>query len=591
MRWKDDFVEEVRARNDILDVVSGYVSLKRNGGSYFGLCPFHNEKTPSFSVTPSKQMYYCFGCHRGGNVFNFIMEYENYTFGEAVAHLAERVGMQVPETDNTDADRAADNRKKRLLEIYKKTGQFYYRALHSSVGKAGYDYLRGRGLSDETIRRFGLGFAPVLSKEQSLYAYLKKDGYTDDELKSSALFRFTEKGVMDFFWNRVMFPILNERNKVIAFGGRVMGDGEPKYLNSQETVVFEKSRTLYGLHEARRARENYMLLCEGYMDVISLHQAGFDNSVAALGTAFNERHCMILRRYTKEVILTFDSDSAGQDAAKRAIPFLKEAGLMIRVLDMRPYKDPDEFIKNLGADAFRERIKNAKNSFLFEIGVMRKEADLSDPAKKTQFEKKVAEKLMEFSDELERNNYTEAVCREFSIDIGSMKRAIIALAAKGYKTPSVERTPGISNHKQREEEAKERALNAQKVLLTWISDAPSFYLKIEDLITPADFTDPLYAKVAAEVFAQAKTGEVFPARIMSRFTGETDDANRIAVLFNTKPDYTREDDRIRAFEEVVRRVKEDGLNYQAKVATDVSSIQSIMKQRSQLAKWRCDASE
>lgn len=591
MRWNEDFIEEVRVRNDILDVVSGYVRLKRNGGSYFGLCPFHNEKTPSFSVTPSKQMFYCFGCHRGGNVINFVMEYENYTFSEAVAQLAERVGLQVPENESTSAERAADYLKQRLLEIYKKTGQFYYRALHAPIGKKGYEYLRGRGLSDETIRRFGLGYAPVLPPDQSLYAYLKKEGYTDDELKKSSLFRFTEKGVKDFFWNRVMFPILNERNKAIAFGGRVMGDGEPKYLNSQETVVFEKSRTLYGLHEARRARENYMLLCEGYMDVISLHQAGFNNSVAALGTAFNERHCMILRRYTNEVILTFDSDGAGQDAAKRAIPFLKDAGIMIRVLDMKPYKDPDEFIKNLGADAFRERINNARNSFLFEIDVMRKAADLSDPAKKTQFEKNVATKLMEFSDELERNNYTEAVCREFNIDIGSMKRTITALAAKGYEPPKASQTPAMSTRQQREEEARDRSLKAQKVLLTWISEKPTLYAKIENLITAEDFTDPIYAKVAAEVFAQAKNGEVQPAQIMSRFTGETENANRIAELFNTKLEHEEGTNLSRAFEEVVRRVKEDGLNNLAKSATSVSVIQSIMKQRSQLAKWKCDALE
>ena len=321
--------------------------------NYFGLCPFHSEKSPSFSVSPSKQMYYCFGCGAGGNVITFIMEYENYSFPEALAFLADRAGIELPKVEYDKEAREQADLKAVLLEINRTAANYFYYQLKQPHGQIGYRYLKDRKLSDETIKRFGLGFANKTSDD--LYRYLKSKGYADQILKETGLVTIEERGTHDKFWNRVMFPIMDVNNRVIGFGGRVMGDGTPKYLNSPETKLFDKSRNLYGLNYARTSREKYMLICEGYMDVIAMHQAGFTNAVASLGTAFTTQHAALLKRYTDQVVLTYDSDGAGIKAALRAIPILKSVGMSVKVLNMQPYKDPDEFIKNRGPEEFRER--------------------------------------------------------------------------------------------------------------------------------------------------------------------------------------------------------------------------------------------
>ena len=306
--YSDDIIEEVRSRNDIVDVISQYVRLSKKGSTYFGLCPFHNEKTGSFSVSPNKQMYYCFGCGAGGNVFTFLMEYENFTFGEAMEALADRAGVELPKQEYTSAQRQEADKRARLLEINKEAAKYFYMLLRGERGVRALSYFRKRELSDETMQKFGLGYSDQYSDD--LYRYLRKKGYEDDILKESGLVSIDERrGGYDKFWNRAMFPIMDVHNKVIGFGGRVMGDGEPKYLNSPETKIFDKSRNLYGLNFARSTKKPQLLLCEGYMDVIALHQAGFDNAVASLGTALTSGHANLLKRYTKNVYLTYDSDA------------------------------------------------------------------------------------------------------------------------------------------------------------------------------------------------------------------------------------------------------------------------------------------
>ena len=402
MRYSDDIIEEVRMKNDIVDVISQYVKLTRKGSSYFGLCPFHNEKTPSFSVTPSKQMYYCFGCGAGGNVYNFIMEYENYSFGEALSHLADRAGVELPKIEYSREAREKAEQRAALLEINKLAAQYFYYQLRREGGKTAYGYLTGRGLSEETIRKFGLGYSDKYSDD--LYKYLKGKGYSDELLRESGLFNVDERrGMYDKFWNRVIFPIMDVNNRVIGFGGRVMGDGKPKYLNSPETKIFDKSRNLYGLNVARTTRKNYLILCEGYMDVIAMHQAGFTNAVASLGTALTSGHASLVKRYTKEVLLLYDSDGAGIRAALRAIPILREAGVTSRVVSLKPWKDPDEFIKNEGAEAFEERLNQAMDSFMFRVHIAEQEFAMDAPQGQNQFFERCAEMLLELSDELERN--------------------------------------------------------------------------------------------------------------------------------------------------------------------------------------------
>ena len=412
MRYSDDIIEEVRMKNDIVDVISQYVKLTRKGSSYFGLCPFHNEKTPSFSVTPSKQMYYCFGCGAGGNVYNFIMEYENYSFGEALSHLADRAGVELPKIEYSREAREKAEQRAALLEINKLAAQYFYYQLRREGGKTAYGYLTGRGLSEETIRKFGLGYSDKYSDD--LYKYLKGKDYSDELLRESGLFNVDERrGMYDKFWNRVIFPIMDVNNRVIGFGGRVMGDGKPKYLNSPETKIFDKSRNLYGLNVARTTRKNYLILCEGYMDVIAMHQAGFTNAVASLGTALTSGHASLVKRYTKEVLLLYDSDGAGIRAALRAIPILREAGVTSRVVSLKPRKDPDEFIKNEGAEAFEERLNQAMDSFMFRVHIAEQEFAMDAPQGQNQFFERCAEMLLELSDELERNLYIEAIVKEY----------------------------------------------------------------------------------------------------------------------------------------------------------------------------------
>ena len=426
MYYSDDLIEEIRSRSDIVDVISPHVKLTKKGSTYFGLCPFHNEKSPSFSVTPSKQMYYCFGCGQGGNVFTFIMKYENMTFTEAVKYLADKAGVSLPEQEYSAEEKKKADIKSKLLEIHKEAAMYYYHLLRSEKGQRAYEYLKGRGLSDETIKNFGLGYSSNYSDD--LYRYIKSKGYTDDVLKESGLFTFSEKGVYDKFNNRVMFPIMDINNRVIGFGGRVMGDGKPKYLNSPETILFDKSRNLYGMNIARSSKKRGILICEGYMDVISLHQAGFDNAVASLGTAHTPRQASLIKRYTDEVYLTFDSDGAGVMAALRAIPMLKASGLNIKVIDMRPHKDPDEFIKALGAEEYQKRIDKARNSFMYEIDKMKESMDITEPEQKAKFYGNVAKKLLEFSDELERNVYIDAVSEEFMIPKDSLIKSVNRMA-------------------------------------------------------------------------------------------------------------------------------------------------------------------
>ncbi|WP_395548578.1 MULTISPECIES: DNA primase [unclassified Lacrimispora] len=580
MRYSEEVIEEVRMKNDIVDVISGYVKLQKKGSNYFGLCPFHNEKSPSFSVSPAKQMYYCFGCGAGGNVLTFIMEYENYSFSEALKVLADRSGVKLPVAEYSKEAREQEDLRSTLLEVNKLAASYFYYQLKNPQGEAGYRYLRDRQLSDETITRFGLGYSNKTSDD--LYRYLKGKGYDDGLLKQSGLVTIEERGTYDKFWNRVMFPIMDVNNRVIGFGGRVMGAGEPKYLNSPETKLFDKSRNLYGLNYARLSREKYILICEGYMDVIAMHQAGFTNAVASLGTAFTTQHAQLLKRYTDKVVLTYDSDGAGVKAALRAIPILKEAGISIRVLNMQPYKDPDEFIKNLGAEEFRKRIEEARNSFLFEIDVLKKNYKMDDPEQKTEFYNQVARKLLEFPEALERENYLEAVSREYYINYEDLKRLVNRLGAS--LGPSVaQREEEGSLKSQRKKEKEDGVKQSQRLLLTWLIENPLLFDKIEGVITPDDFIEELYHKVARMVFDGHAAGTLNPAEILNHFIHDEGQYRAVAGLFHAslKESLDNEEQK-KAFSETIMKVKKNSLDNASRHAAGILELQNIIKEQAAL---------
>ncbi len=572
--YSDELIEEVRLANDIVNVISDYVRLQKKGSTHFGLCPFHNEKTPSFSVSQGKQMYYCFGCGAGGNVITFLMQYENYTFQEALQALAQRAGIELPRQEMSGRARQEADRRARILEVNKVAAKYFYAQLRMEQGQHGIAYFEKRGLSTETLKKFGLGYANKFSDD--LYQYLRKQGYEDELLKDSGLVTIDEqRGGRDKFWNRVMFPIMDVNNRVIGFGGRVMGEGEPKYLNSPETMIFDKSRNLYGLNFARSSRKHYILLCEGYMDVIALHQAGFDNAVASLGTSFTAGHANLLKRYTKEVCCTFDSDGAGVKAALRAIPLLKEAGISAKIVKMNPYKDPDEFIKAQGADSYQKRIDEAQNSFLFETEVLEQGYDLRDPESKTAFFNEIAGKILGFEEELERNNYIEAVARKYQIGFENLRKLVVHQGTRaGLTRESRQLKSGISEKKKREDGMKQ----SQKLMLTWLIEEPELFPQISPYLGAEDFTEDLYRQAAEMVFSQYREGKLNPAGIISRFA-EEDQQREIASLFNARlKEVTTPAEKEKALRETVIRLKENSIQYRSRhlQPTDMEGLQRLI---------------
>ena len=579
MFYSEDLIEEVRMKNDIVDVISGYVRLQKKGNNYFGLCPFHNEKSPSFSVSRSKQMYHCFGCGAGGNVFTFIMEYENFSFLEALQFLADRAGVELPKMEYSKEQKEKADLKTTLLEVNKVAAQYFYMQLMSPNGATGKEYLNKRGLGDDIIKSFGLGYSNKYSDD--LYKFLRGRGYSEDIIRQAGLISTSEKnGVYDKFWNRVMFPIMDANNRVIGFGGRVMGDGKPKYLNSPETLIFDKSRNLYGLNRARQSRKPYFILCEGYMDVISLHKAGFTNAVASLGTAFTSGHASLIKRYVSTVYLTYDSDEAGTKAALRAVPILRASGISAKVIKMDPYKDPDEFIKNAGAEAFEKRIEDASNGFMFSIEVLSRQYDMYSPEGKTAFFNEAASKLTEFEDEIERNNYTEAVARTYKVSFESLNKLVTKVAVlKGMATPAAKPESTITEKKK-----DDGRLHSQKLLLTWLIDEPGLYDSIKTHICPDDFTVDLYKTVAELLFKQFEDGDVNPAKILNHFM-DGEEHKEAASLFNTKINKlssVKEEEQ--AIRETLLKVKTNSIAYRTKNLdpTDMAGLQKLVNEKQKL---------
>ena len=533
--YADDLIEQVRSANDIVDVVGSYVSLKKKGNNYWGLCPFHTEKTPSFSVNAGKQLYKCFGCGEGGNVFSFVMKYENLTFPEAVKTLAERAGISLPEQHYSESAQKLRDKKDRLLEVNKAAATYFYKCLKSEHGKKGLEYLKNRGLTDETIIHFGLGYAGINGK--LIVDYLREQGYTDEEIRDSGLATNSERnGLSSPFWNRVMYPIFNAKNQVIGFGGRVMGDAQPKYLNSPETDIFDKRRNLYGFNYARTSRTDNFILCEGYMDVISLHQAGFSQAVASLGTAFTEEQALMLKRMGRRILLSYDSDGAGTKAALRALEILRNTGLSGRVINLKPYKDPDEFIKGLGADEFQKRLDEAENGFYFEIRILSNGYDLSDPETRSEFNNEIAKRLLRFETADERENYLVGIADKYMIKPDNLRellrREAGRLAEKERKQIEYGRTSG--NENRQTAGAQDGAGNnlkkipkSQAELLTKLSEDPSIYRVVSKYVSPADFTDETCRKVAEAVFATASEGKVFNA---AAYLGEFEDSEERTLV-------------------------------------------------------------
>ena len=561
MYYPDSIVDEVRSRSDIVQVIGSYISLQKSSSNYVGLCPFHNEKTPSFNVNPARQIFHCFGCHKGGNVFTFVMEYENVSFPEALRILAQRAGVTLPERSDSAEERENRGKREKLMALYKEAAEHFYRKLRSEEGRKGLEYLVGRELSGPTMKSFGLGFS-----DGSLYNAVK-ERYDDGLLAESGLFTFRESGgVRDKFFDRVMFPIFDQNGKVIAFGGRVMGDAKPKYLNSPETLIFDKSRNLYNLNLARRSRKCYFILCEGYMDVIALTQAGFDCAVATLGTALTERQAKLISRYVNRVVLTYDSDEAGQRAINRAIPMLHDVGVTATIVDMKPFKDPDEFIKALGAEEYERRIERAQTSFSFEMKFIaeRYPEREKNPAEKTAFQREVAEWMLRFKDRLERSNYIKAFCETYRCDESEFRETVNELITKAAPRKTVteeaqnipvEHINGdgeVTQEFGRKRAEQENVMRSQNVLLSLIASRPRARAVVRKYLRPEQLSGKVYQDLARRCFEAPPEAVIEAAEMGSRY--ETVQEQRLVTEMLASVDADRAEDVKRAVSDTLVKV-------------------------------------
>ncbi len=622
MYYPEEVVAQVIAANDIVDIIGSYVHLKKSGASYMGLCPFHNEKTPSFSVHPGKQVFHCFGCGEGGNVVTFLMKYENDSFQEALKVLADRAGIKLPEESYSAKARQQNEQRAQLLAINKEAATYYYRLLRTHKGQRGLEYLTKRQLSPQTMQNFGLGYADGTGSD--MVAHLRARGFSDENILLSGVGAYDEKrGLHDKFWNRVMFPILDVTNRVIGFGGRVMGDGKPKYLNSPETPVFDKSRNLYGLNLAKKTKCGYFILCEGYMDVIAMHQAGFSQAVASLGTSFTEGQAAVLKRYVKQVLLAYDSDGAGVKAALRNIGILRAAGLTGKVVNLEPFKDPDEFMKNLGPEEFQKRLDEAENAFFYQLRHLEKEYRMDDPSSRSEFYHELAKRLCGFTDEIERDSYLRAAAERYYVDEAMLRREVAAYGrvltdgqlglpgtADRLKRQPAGEEPRTRAPAGREEAAMQRQrpegrmspgdrarLRNERLLLTWISDDPGLYAQLRGYISAEDFSEGVPRRAAAGYFAmlERETGDaltvasgnggtpgVSPGAVVALFEDE-EEQRQAAALFETRLHGITAQELEKALRDVLCSIKRAAIQDLSENITGPESLRKLMESKKELA--------
>jgi len=507
MAFPPSFIDELLQRNPIEDVVGQYVSLKRSGSNMFGLCPFHGEKTASFSVAPDKGIYYCFGCHKGGGAVNFMMEMEGLSYPDAVRALAKRAGMEVPEDEQYQSRYRA---QERLWALMKEAGRFFNEQLYTPAGKECLEYVQKRGLTKAIVTRFGIGFAP--NSWNALVDAMKKKGYTDQELRDADLVGEKNGRIYDRFRNRLMFPIIDVRGNVIGFGGRVLDDSKPKYLNSNETLIFNKRKNLFGLNFAKKTKESSIILVEGNIDVVTLHQFGFDNAVASLGTSLTEEQVTLLSRYTEQVVLTYDGDEAGQRAAQRAIPMLEKAGIQVKVLQMKDAKDPDEFLHKFGADRFRMLLEDSSNRVEYQLNAIARKYNIAEDDQRVKFIHEAAELISTLGSAVQREVYGHRIAEAGKISFEAMNKEI----GKAYKrriAREKKRQEKIDMEPVRARQPQSRNIRydniksavAEESVIAFVLKDPTL-LDISGGLTGAVFSVPLLGNVYDQLLARHSQG-------------------------------------------------------------------------------------
>ena len=553
-RYSDEIIEEVRQSNDIVDIISQYVHLKRSGRNYFGLCPFHNEKSPSFSVSPDKQIFHCFGCGVGGNVFTFLMKIEGISFVEAVQTLAERANIQLPTLEN-NVDTAKEILKSKVLKVNEVAANFYHENLYNPESKIAQEYIKKRKLTNETLISFKIGYS---GKFDELYHKLKKEGFEEPEILESGLVNKNDRGqYIDRYRNRLMFPICDARGKVIAFGGRVLDDSKPKYINSPENVAYSKGRTLFGLNVAKKQGHlKQLLIVEGYMDVISLHQRGITNVVAPLGTALTQQQCWLLRKNADQIILSFDSDEAGLNAKIRALDILQDMGCDIRVLQMDGAKDPDEYIVKYGNARFKNLIDKALSVVEFKVKVLKQNLNLENVNDKIKFLNEIAKLIAKIDNSIEREVYIEKIAKEYEISKEAIYAEVNKLTYNSSKSEKIlEKAKPVIKHNENTEQVSETIKRRENTVLSiLLTGELSFFEIIEKNIKVEDFKDSINKNIAQKLYEELEKGNSNINGIIDNLNEE--EQGRITEIM--ADDYEI-DDMEKAIDDIIKSYEKDKL--------------------------------
>lgn len=574
MPFPPSFIDEVVARNPIEDVVGQYVNLKRSGANLFGLCPFHGEKTPSFSVAPDKGIYYCFGCHKGGGVINFQMEIEGLSYGDAVRALAKRAGMEVPEDPQFQS---RYKQQERLWALSKEAARYFHSKLYAPEGAEGLSYAQKRGMPKSTLTKFGIGFAP--NSWNGLVDAMKAKGYTDQELKDAGLVSEKNGRIYDRFRNRLMFPIIDVRGNVIGFGGRVMDDSTPKYLNSPETIIFNKRKNLFALNLAKKSKLGYLILVEGYMDAVALHQYGFDCAVASLGTSLTQEHAVLLSRYTEQVVLIYDGDEAGQNATRRAIPMLEAAGIQVKVLRMHDAKDPDEYLKKYGADKFKVLLEEASNRVEYQLGAIARKYHLNDDEERIQFLREAADLVASLPSPVQREVYGGRAAETAKVTPEAMKLEVDrARKRRENREKKQEEQKMLSPAQNLQPKSRTiryddiRSAMAEEVILANIFKQPSLLDQVGGL-TAAQFSCPLLGKIFRQQQDRYKQGLEVSASVLEGL--ESDEMAHLAGILQRNQGPVNE----QAFADCVRTVLESYRARNTVTEQDLLALRDKMKEK------------
>ena len=564
MAFPPSFLDELVARNPIEDVVGQYVTLKRSGANMFGLCPFHGEKTASFSVAPDKGIYYCFGCHKGGGVVNFMMEVEGLSYPDAVRALAKRAGMEVPEDEQYQS---RYRQQERLWALHKEAARFFHSQLYAPVGKAALEYAFGRGMSKGILTTFGVGYAP--DSWDSLIKAMKAKGYTEEELKESGLVTVSQKNgrIFDRFRDRLMFPIIDVRGNVIAFGGRIIKNSDAaKYLNSPETLIFNKRKNLFGLNLAKKTKAGYLILVEGNIDVVSLHQYGFDNAIASLGTSLTEEQAALMTRYADQVVLIYDGDKAGQNATQRAIPILEKAGLQVKVMQLKDAKDPDEYLKKFGADKFRLLLEGSSNRVEYQLNAIRRKYDLQEDEQRVKFIAEAAEYISTLGNAVQREVYGHRVAEAGKISYDALKLEVNKafkrrIAREKKKQEKIDLAPAQALQPRARSIRYDnmKSAMAEETLLAMALKEPALLDAAKDL-SAEEFSSGLLGNVYAQLRRRHDQGLDVSLAVLEDLSGE--EMSHITGIFQRQTGPVSE----AAFNDCVRIIQSE--HRAAKVATE-----------------------